>query len=81
MEDDEVIDDVMNRTKVKRGEELPQSKLSNLDVLLIRQAAEERTRLRREASQLSNCSLARKFGVHTRTIEKIVAGESWAYMP
>ncbi|HET9819627.1 MAG TPA: hypothetical protein VFP92_10720 [Rhodanobacteraceae bacterium] len=76
-----MIDDVMNRTKVKRGEELPQSKLSNLDVLLIRQAVEERTRLRREASQLSNFSLARKFGVHTHTIERIVAGEAWACVP
>lgn len=76
-----MIDDVMNRTKVKRGEELPQSKLTNLDVLLIRQAAEERARLRREASQLSNCSLARKFGVHTRTIEKVLSCDTWACVP
>ena len=76
-----MIDDVMNRTKVKRGEELPQSKLTNLDVLLIRQAAEERARLRRESSQLSNCSLARKFGVHTRTIEKVLSSDTWVCVP
>lgn len=76
-----MIDGVMNRTKVKRGEELPQSKMSAADVRLIREAVKERDRLKREASALSNCSLARKFGVHTRTIEKITQGYSWVHVP
>lgn len=74
-------DDVMNGTKVKRGEDLPQSKLDALDVHLIKEAVKERQRLKAEATQLSNCSLARKFGVHTRTIEKVVQGCTWVHVP
>jgi hypothetical protein len=71
----------MNRTKVKRGEELPQSKLDDADINLIRAAVKERKRLRSEASELSNTSLARKFGVHRRTIEKVTQGFSWVHVP
>ncbi|MDE2467328.1 MAG: hypothetical protein KGL35_00910 [Bradyrhizobium sp.] len=76
-----MIDDCTNRSHVLRGSDLPQSKLDDGDVRLIRAAVVERDRLKREASSLSNCSLARKFGVHTRTIEKIVQGESWVHVP
>lgn len=73
-------DDCTNRLRVLRGADLPQSKFNDDDVRLIRAAVRERKRLKREASALSNCSLARKFGVHTRTIEKIVQGETWVHV-
>lgn len=75
-----VIDDCTNRLHVLRGSDLPQAKLNDDDVRLIRAAVRERDRLKREASELSNYALARKFGVHTRTVEKITQGESWAHV-
>ena len=30
---------------------------------------------------LSNAALARQYGVHPRTIEKVLAGESWSHLP
>ena len=75
-----MIDDPLNRLKVKRGEELPHSKLTNDDIKLIHQAVEHRNELRKQASQLSNRSLAEKFGVHYRTIDKVTAGYSWTHL-
>lgn len=75
-----MIDDVMNRTKVKRGEVLPQSKLSSLDVHVIRQAIKERERLKAEYHELSSRVLAEKFGVHQRTIERIAQGYPWVHV-
>ena len=75
-----MIDDVFNRLKVKRGSELPQAKLTEDDVRLIRQAVEERERLRAEASRLTNKSLAGFFNVHQRTIDKITEGHGWTHV-
>jgi len=72
-----MIDDAMNRLKVKRGSELPQAKLTEDDVRLIRQAVEERERLRAEASRLTNKSLAEFFNVHRRTIDRVTEGYNW----
>lgn len=58
---------------------MPWSKLTEDDVRLIRAAVGERERLRQEARELSNASLAEKFGVHTRTIEKVIQGYSWGH--
>ena len=63
---------------VRRGLELPQAKLMPLDVAEIRSAARQRQSLRSHiASNLSNAALAKKFGVHERTIEKILSRETW----
>ena len=75
-----MIDDPMNLTKVRRGEDLPWSKLTADDVMLIRGLVEERDRLRKEASQLTNAKIADKFGVHRRTIENIVNGGGWRHV-
>lgn len=75
-----MIDDALNRNKVKRGEALPQSKLDNDDVRLILLAVKERDRLRAEASLLSNSALAEKFGVHIRSIDRVTAGYSWTHI-
>ncbi len=73
-------DDAMNRLKAKRGEQLPQSKLTAADVRLILAAVTERDRLKREAAALTNAQLAYKFGVHVRTIDRITTGENWSHV-
>lgn len=50
----------------------PGSKLTPEDVNLIRQAAAERERLKREADKLSNQALAGKFGVSPTTISCVI---------
>lgn len=64
-----------------RGQDLPQTKLLDLDVISIRSAARQRDALRKHiADNLSNESLAKKFGVHVRSIEKIISRETWSHI-
>lgn len=65
---------------VRRGLELPQTKLMPLDVAEIRSAARQRENLRTYIrDNLSNAALAEKFCVHERTIEKVLSRESWCH--
>jgi len=67
------------RANAPRGVELPQSKLLPLDVGTIRSAARQRDSLRKHIKDnLSNEALAAQFGVHARTIEKVLARETWS---
>lgn len=69
------------REFVKRGMELPQSKLTPLEVDAIRSAARQRESLRKHIrDNLSNAALARSFGVHERTVEKVLQGFSWSHV-
>lgn len=64
-----------------RGMDLPQSKLMPLQIVAIREAAARRDAMRREITEtLSNAALARQFGVHVRTIEKVLSYESWGHV-
>ena len=55
-----------------RGMQLPQS---------IRSAAKQREALRKHIRErLSNEALARDLGVHRRTIEKVLAHETWGHV-
>ena len=64
-----------------RGMDLPQSKLTPLEVESIRSAAKQREALRNHIRErLSNEALARDFGVHRRTIEKVLAHETWGHV-
>ncbi len=64
-----------------RGQDLPQSKLIDLDVIAIRSAKKQREALLKHIREnLSNAALARQFGVHERTIEKAVARETWNHL-
>jgi len=68
-------------TFAKRGEELPQSKLTPELVAEIRSARRQREALRKHiAENLSNEALAKKLGVHVRTIEKAITNESWSHL-
>jgi len=60
-----------------RGMKLPQTKLLPLQVQAIREAVEIRERLRQEINdKYSNEALAKAFGVHRRTIEKVISYET-----
>lgn len=61
----------------KRGFDLPQTKVPPLAVVAIRDAARKREELRREINEkFSNAALAKQWGVHIRTIEKILSYET-----
>lgn len=64
-----------------RGQELPQTKLLALDIVSIRSAARQRENLRQHIREnLSNDALANQFGVHVRTIEKVLSYETWGHV-
>ena len=65
-----------------RGQDLPQSKLLDLDVISIRSAARQRESLKKHIrDNLSNEALAKRHGVHVRTIEKALARETHCALP
>lgn len=69
------------RHKYKRGTDLPQTKLSESDVQLIRQLhkhKQEQIKMLNET--LSASALARKFGVHIRTIERALSYSGWVHV-
>jgi len=64
-----------------RGQELPQAKLLDIDVHSIKSAVRQREKLRKYiADNLSNEALAKTYGVHVRTIEKIVQCHTWSHI-
>ncbi len=66
----------------KRGFDLPQTKVPPLAVVAIRDAARKREELRREINdKFSNAALAKQWGVHVRTIEKILSYETARHVP
>ena len=75
-----MIDNPLNRIKVKRGSDLPHAKLSEDDVALIRKLIAVREDLKRQASELTNAKIAEKFGMHVRSIDRIAGCESWTHV-
>ena len=69
--------EISARINAKRGMELPQTKLPTAAIVEIRKFAAMREQLRREITEkYSNEALARKWGVHVRTIEKVISYET-----
>lgn len=69
--------EISARINAKRGMDLPQTKLPTVAIIDIRKSAEMRDQLRREITEkYSNEALARKWGVHVRTIEKVLSYET-----
>lgn len=65
------------RANALRGQELPHTKLLDIDVVTIRSAKRQREALLKHIrDNLSNAALAKQFGVHTRTIEKVLSYDS-----
>jgi hypothetical protein len=75
-----MIDDCLNRTKVKRGSDLPHAKLTEDDVRLINSFVAEREQLKSRLKGMTNKSIADKFDVHIRTIDRITSGETWGHV-
>lgn len=72
---------VRAREWARRGQELPHARLSEEDIAEIRSAVAQRESLRNHIRQtLSNAALASRFGVHPRTIEKVVQRETWVHV-
>ena len=65
-----------------RGQELPHTKLLDIDVIDIRSAARQRAQLMKHIrDNLSNAALAKRHGVHVRTIEKALSRETHCQLP
>jgi hypothetical protein len=77
-----MIDDPLNRLSVLRGEDLPQSKLDEYKVRKAR-SDYERARLvvQRIQARYSVKGIANRYGVHHRTMEKALSGETWSHIP
>jgi len=64
-----------------RGESLPQSKLTEEKVLLIRSAALQRKNLQKYISDnLSAKALAKQFNITESTVEKVTQRYSWIHL-
>jgi len=64
----------------RRGNDLPQSKLDVESVTLIRELhAYKVAEIKKLNDTLSAKGLADKFGVHARTIEKVLRYETWKH--
>lgn len=69
------------RELAPRGQDLPQTKLLTMDIVSIRSAARQRENLRQHIrNNLSNEALASQYGVHVRTIEKVLAYETGSHV-
>ena len=69
------------RQNAPRGKELPQTKLMEMDIVSIRSAAKQRENLRQHIREnLSNDALAKSYGVHVRTIEKVLSYETGGHV-
>lgn len=75
-----MIDNPLNRNRVKRGSDLPHAKLTEDDVRQIRGLIAYREELRARIAALTNRRIAQKFEVHHRTIDRISVGESWGHV-
>ncbi len=72
----------LSRTRefAARGQALPQTKLLTIDIVSIRSAARQRESLRQHIRDtLSNKALAGVYGVHVRTIEKVLSHETGSH--
>ena len=62
------------------GEDHYAARLTEADVRLIRALGEERSRLLQSARKLSNATLAEKFDVSVRTIERVLDRSRWGHV-
>lgn len=75
-----MIDNPMNRLSVKRGSALPHAKLNETKVAEILATIERREAIKKELRTLTNTNLAKRYGVHNRTIDRISASETWGHV-
>jgi hypothetical protein len=69
------------RSMALRGQELNHAKLLDIDVVSIRSAAKQRENLKKHIREnLSNEALAKAYGIHVRTVEKVLSYETWGHV-
>jgi len=67
---------------VQRGQDLPQAKLLDCDVIDIRSCKRQRDALLKHIKDnLSNEALCKRYGIHPRTLEKVLSRQSWIHLP
>jgi hypothetical protein len=73
--------DPLHFLKFKRGDDLPHSKMTAEKVSEARKIyAESREAIRKLNDEFSAKGLARRYGVHVRTMEKLLNGETWSHV-
>lgn len=73
--------DPLHRLKFKRGVELPQSKLTPHKVIEARKLhAEYMQTVKDLHDTFSIAALAKRYGVHERTMEKAISGITWSHI-
>lgn len=69
------------RMNAARGQDLPNSKLLEMDVIDIRSASRQRVNmLQYIRDNLSNEALAKRYGISTSTLEKVVTYQTWGHI-
>ena len=69
------------RLYAKHGTDLPQAKLDEMTVAKIRwQYARKQRLIEMLNSSYSAAGLARRYGLHIRTVEKILRRDTWAHV-
>ena len=64
-----------------RGQDMKHSKLLDIDVISIRSAVRQRQNLLAYIDEnISNKALAKQYGVHTRTIERVTSYENYGHI-
>ena len=72
---------VRARELAPRGQDLPHAKLLDMDVVDIRSAHRQRLKLLQYIREnLSNEALAKRHGIGTSTVEKIVTYQTWSHI-
>lgn len=70
------------RAMAARGQDAPMSKLTDIDVIDIRSSVRQRRALMDHINaKLSNKALCKLYGIHERTLEKIISCETWTHLP
>lgn len=75
-----MIDNPLNRLKVKRGSDLPQSKLTEEKVIEIRERIRKREEIKQQLKLHTNQAIAKEHNVHIRTIDRISTEEGWTHV-
>lgn len=76
-----MIDDPLNRLKVKRGSDLPHAKLDEETVIKIRNQHDYgRDLVNFVSKNYTAKALAKRYGVHVRTIDRIISLENWTHV-
>lgn len=73
-------DDPLRLIACARGTQLPQAKLNEKLVQQIRETIELRTQVRKVLSNYTNEAIAKEYGVHVRTIDKVVQELTWLHV-